>query len=651
MKKLIFNIIAIGTIFMLSSCADYLNVDKYFYDQLSLDSAFAKKIYVDGWLANAYEGMNFMAEFKERYRWGSDDLINPDEKAMQNGNYSADDPLDNMDGRGAAGTMYKVYESVRKASTFIENVGRCPELTLTEISDYTAQAHFLRAYAYWSLLRRYGPIPLIPKEGLDVNLSYETLSLPRSKFDDIINFINEDLELAAVNLPVRRTINNMGHPTKGAALTLRARVLLYAASPLFNGNTDLFNMKDNVGNQLINQTYDEGKWARAAAAAKDVMELNQYALNIIKPSATTIMPPHHPEYSDKEFPNGWADVDPYASYKSIFDGTILGSKNDELIFTRTNEGHNTIRGLVKSCIPRTLNGGNKIGVSQKMVDAYYMNDGRTIQEGKADGYYQERGFTTSSTEYPYLPAKVSLQYANREPRFYASIAYNGSIWECESANESKYRRQQLFYYKNENDGKLGFKEDLPLSGIGFKKFYNPEDALTTGGYVVNKTEPSMRYAEVLLIYAEALNELTTTHNVVTYNGTSTTISRDIEEMRYALKQIRFRAGLPDFKDDIYADQGELRTRIKRERQIEFLGENAFRFLDNRRWKDAMVEENMPLMGCNINISYDEDKIQLYYVPTAITSMPKNFEQKMYFFPIPTEELKRNVNMTQNPGWQ
>lgn len=69
---------------MLSSCADYLNVDKYFYDQLSLDSAFAKKIYVDGWLANAYEGMNFMAEFKERYRWGSDDLINPDEKAMQN---------------------------------------------------------------------------------------------------------------------------------------------------------------------------------------------------------------------------------------------------------------------------------------------------------------------------------------------------------------------------------------------------------------------------------------------------------------------------------------------------------------------------------------------------------------------------------------
>ena len=129
-----------------------------------------------------------------------------------------------------------------------------------------------------------------------MNLSYETLSLPRSKFDDIINFINEDLELAAVNLPVRRTINNMGHPTKGAALTLRARVLLYAASPLFNGNTDLFNMKDNVGNQLINQTYDEGKWARAAAAAKDVMELNQYALNIIKPSATTIMPPHHPEY-------------------------------------------------------------------------------------------------------------------------------------------------------------------------------------------------------------------------------------------------------------------------------------------------------------------------------------------------------------------
>lgn len=640
---------------MFSSCADYLDVDKYFYDQLSIDSAFSKRKYVDGWLSNAFELIQYITEGEGMRRWMSDDIVKYEGRDYQNGNYSA--TTNNGDSENL---LYKAYEAVRKASTFIDNVDRCGELTEVEKADMKGQMRFIRAYAYWSLIRHFGPVPLIPEHGLDVSLSYEELSLPRASLDEIVEFIDQDLVVAARSLPMVRTVNNMGRPTRGAALALRARILLWVASPLMNGNRDLFNVKDNRGRQLVPQEYDESKWAKAAAAAKEVMDLGIYELYTIEPSPDTPeyeRPPYNAEFSDKNFPDGWADVDPYLSYKSIFDGTIIGSKNPELIFTRTSRGNEQINHWVSNCMPRTLSGSNLIGVSQKQVDAYYMDNGQTIQEAEASGYYKEDGFTTSSNPLneggaPFLPANVSWQYAHREPRFYASIAYCGSIWVCASANEAQYRNKQIFYYRDLNDGKQGFKEDCPLTGIGFKKFVNDEDAFTQGGYRMDKTENTIRYAEMLLIYAEALNELTPgkSYTVERYNGETMTVQRDVNEMRSAMKPIRMRAGVPDFDDVIYANQELFRTALKRERQIELVGENCFRYYDLRRWKDALLEENQPLMGCNINISDDVTRVQEFYRPTVVASMPKVFTQRMYLWPFPDKEMKRNVNLTQNPGW-
>ena len=640
---------------MFSSCADYLDVDKYFYDQLSIDSAFSKRKYVDGWLSNAFESIQYITEGEGMRRWMSDDIVKYEGRDYQNGNYSA--TTNNGDSENL---LYKAYEAVRKASTFIDNVDRCGELTEVEKADMKGQMRFIRAYAYWSLIRHFGPVPLIPEHGLDVSLSYEELSLPRASLDEIVAFIDQDLVVAARSLPMVRTVNNMGRPTRGAALALRARILLWVASPLMNGNRDLFNVKDNHGRQLVPQEYDESKWAKAAAAAKEVMDLGIYELYTIEPSPDTPeyeRPPYNAEFSDKNFPDGWADVDPYLSYKSIFDGTIIGSKNPELIFTRTSRGNEQINHWVSNCMPRTLSGSNLIGVSQKQVDAYYMDNGQTIQEAEATGYYKEDGFTTSSNPLneggaPFLPANVSWQYAHREPRFYASIAYCGSIWACASANEAQYRNKQIFYYRDLNDGKQGFKEDCPLTGIGFKKFVNDEDAFTQGGYRMDKTENTIRYAEMLLIYAEALNELTPgkSYTVERYNGETMTVQRDVNEMRSAMKPIRMRAGVPDFDDVVYANQELFRTALKRERQIELVGENCFRYYDLRRWKDALLEENQPLMGCNINISDDVTRVQEFYRPTVVASMPKVFTQRMYLWPFPDKEMKRNVNLTQNPGW-
>ena len=128
------------------------------------------------------------------------------------------------------------------------------------------------------------------------------------------------------------------------------------------------------------------------------------------------------------------------------------------------------------------------------------------------------------------------------------------------------------------------------------------------------------------------------------------VKRDAAEMRAAMKPIRMRAGVPDFSDMTYNDSELMRAAIKRERQVEFVGENSFRYYDLRRWKDALIEENQPFMGCNINISNDESRVQQFYRPTVVASMPKVFIQKMYLWPFTTDELKRNANLTQNPGW-
>ena len=382
-----------------------------------------------------------------------------------------------------------------------------------------------------------------------------------------------------------------------------------------------------------------------------------YELYTIAPKATTLeweRPPYNDEYSNKTYPDGWADVDPLLSYKSIFDGTILGSKNRELIYTRTRNGHTCIDNWNKQLMPKTLSGKNRLAVTLKMVNAYAMNDGRSITEAAVTGDYVTEGFTTQAyaATNPFLPVNVSLMYNNREPRFYASIGYCGSIWEASSSSETLYRNSQVFYYRGLNDGKQGFKEDCPITGITVKKYYNAEDSRTTGGYQVDKTEMTIRYGEILLNYAEALNELTEgqVYHVTNYMGEDVTIQRDAGEMRYAIKRIRMRAGVPDYSNETYNNQSDFRVKLKRERQVELFAENSMRYFDLLRWKDALQEENQLLQGCDINISDDQTRVADFYKPTIITTVHKMFEQRMYLWPFPTYELKRNVNMTQNPGW-
>lgn len=248
----------------------------------------------------------------------------------------------------------QAYDGIRHASIFIHNIDRNKEMTPDEIVDYKAQARFVRAYFYWKLLQKYGPIPIIPNDGvMDYNAAYEDLYIPRSTYDDCVNYIAEEMKLAAKDLPLKRDTRNMARPTRGAALATRAKALLYAASPLNNPrptDTERFtDLVDDEGRYLMAQEYNEEKWAKAAAAARDVVELGRkgvYELHTVSAHSTgtidnpaTIAPPTHAVYSHADFPAGWRNIDPLQSYETLFNGVIFPSENKEMILQpdRTTE--------------------------------------------------------------------------------------------------------------------------------------------------------------------------------------------------------------------------------------------------------------------------------------------------------------------------
>jgi len=126
----------------------------------------------------------------------------------------------------------RCYEGIRQASILINNIDINEELSEVEIADYKAQARFLRSYFYWLLLRKYGPVPLIPEETISIDEDYMDMSYPRSSYDEVVNYISEEMALAARSLPEKRDRQNVNRSTKGAALAVRAKVLLYTASPI-----------------------------------------------------------------------------------------------------------------------------------------------------------------------------------------------------------------------------------------------------------------------------------------------------------------------------------------------------------------------------------------------------------------------------------
>ncbi|MBF6627897.1 MAG: RagB/SusD family nutrient uptake outer membrane protein [Proteiniphilum sp.] len=676
MKKIYLIFLTIVVFGMISSCTDYLESDQYFKDRMTLDKVFTSEEYSEEWLAHTYSFLTrFNAEVTSKGYTPhnfADDMYYGDRDAAIDINLGGElsysrfklgeyNENEKQDGWGDS------YKGIRNASVFIQNIDQNEIFSAEKRADYKAQARFVRAYYYWLLLRKYGPIPILPDEGIDYTKDYDEIAIPRSSYEECAEYISSEMQLAAKDLPLFRDEQAVARPTRGAALAARAKVLLFAASPLANGNNDEFaqELVDDEGRKLLSTDYNEEKWARAAAAARDVMEMSIYELYVANFRTSgnasfpaTVAPPYHSEFSDKNWPEGWANIDPFESYRAVFNGTLSASENPELIFTRGQNQTESVQDMVAHQLPRIAAGWNTHGMTQKQADAYYMNDGvdapgKDKEIGRGDGSERTSGYVTredmDAGRYKPLTEGVSLQYANREPRFYASVAYNGDIWHMTNESEERNREQKVFYYRGGGNGYTNTMFWL-RTGIGIKKFVHPRDTYQNGdiGKIIPKAEPAIRYADILLMYAEALNELDGSYTIPSWDGAqSYTIGRDVNEIRKGVLPVRLRSGVPDYTSDIYGNKEELRKALKRERQIELMGEGK-RYYDLRRWKDAPVEEALPIYGCNVLMN--EAQRDLFHTPVPVWTFPTTFSKKMWFWPIQHSELKRNSRLTQNPGW-
>ena len=640
----------------MSSC-NYLNVDDYFMDTLGYDSIFQNKLNL------------------QQYLWGTAAFFY-DEGAIWGSTYTpgvvgSDEAFTMWDHDEYPGTQFvlgninpdnlmsmnvwpQMYKIIRKTNLIFQRIDECKDLTTLEEREILGYAHFMRAYAYYHILMNFGPVVLIGDETLETNEKPEYYNRERATYDESVDYICDELELAAKYIPLTVSMGQSGRPTRGAAYGLIARLRLQQASPLFNGGaaakTHFASWKRTVdGVDYVSQQYDEKKWAVAAAAAKRVIDMGVYELYTVKRDSTTMPLPKNVPSGD--FPNGAGNIDPFKSYSDMFTGEALSQKNTEFVWGRISSN---VRNYTRHAFPiDNLGGWNGMAIPQKIVDAYYMVDGRDINNSSEEYPYSEIGFSSEKQSFSgyQLNNGVYNMYMNREMRFYASIGFSECFWPCLSTSESGRRNQTITYFKGGNSGKDRTNSDIrnyPITGYVIKKFIHKDDAWAgNDAETLEKPFPIIRYAEILLSYVEALNNLTGGHTITDAEGNSQTFTRDVNEMAKYFNMIRYRAGLPGLTSAELSSPDQMFDLIVRERMIEFLHENR-RFYDVRRWGIYEEVDKEPIVGMDT-----ESRKDGYYERTVVNhpiARNRKVERKMIWLPISRQEIRKVPKMDQNPGW-
>lgn len=471
------------------------------------------------------------------------------------------------------------YARIRNANMFMKLVKTSP-LSQPLQTRTIAEARFLRAWYYSQLVRLYGGVIIVGDTVFNVT---DQIPAKRNTFKQCIDYIAGQCDTASLDLPsaVTQSATDYGRITSGACLALKARMLLTAASPLYNGSAI---SNDAVTGPLVSysSSFDASLWQKAADAFQAVMNLGIYSL-----------------YVDNSVPgNGFRNV-------------FLMRQNSEYIFPYMIAPGNDLESD-RFPYTRSSNGGFSTP-SQNLVDAFGMNNGALISDPNS-GY------------------DPNNPYSNRDPRFYHSIIFN----QARVYYSSTQRMDPVNIYGTISSSGVytptadGLQQYRTKTGYYSSKMANDSVSVST---TENRVYPLIRYAEILLGYAEAVNEAQGPTAAV-YN---------------ALQQIRMRAGILPGADNSYGlpaglSQTDMRRIIQNEYNVE-LSYEGHRFYDVRRWRIAEVTENTPIQGMKITLaggSYSYAR-----TPVILSSF---ITPKMYFQPIPVAETGKSLDMVQNPGW-
>jgi starch-binding outer membrane protein, SusD/RagB family len=329
-------------------------------------------------------------------------------------------------------------------------------------------------------------VPILPNTAFDTDATVASISFEGSSYDDCVEYICADMEKAAEILPTDRSISYPYLSTKGSALAVIACLRLYSASPLFNGGDgkidELASWKRTDGTPFISQTPDPTRWGKAAAAFKRVIDMVKHLLNTTakivstKGTGTLDLPEtSDPNLKTKAFPYGAIDIDPYKSYKTIFDGSLQPENNKKLIYCSQ-------RSSVDDAFyfPAKQSGDDTYSVTQDMIDQYRMADGSQFSDAiEAEKSWQPLGLGLTFLGDYTLSAERAKMHDNREPRFYASIGFNSCVWSATSYQGADNSVKNLIatYYK---DGNVtgGTKDNTNLISYTCRKYANQKDNLS-----------------------------------------------------------------------------------------------------------------------------------------------------------------------------
>jgi hypothetical protein len=651
----------LATVF--TSC-NFLNVDDYFNETIRYDSVFSNKYNL------------------ERYLWATAASF-PDEGSIFGSNYTpgptaADEGFalfNEGEFRGMAyvlgyvtpnnlysmNTWNSMYAVIRKANTILARMDEAKDMTQFDKRDMLGFVYFMRAYAYYHLAVKYGPVVLVGDEPMLNNETADYYDRPRATYDETVDYICDELERAARYLPNSDmvAVSDFGRPHIGAAYGLIARLRLIQASPLYNPKPDnraatiYFGdwKRSTDGVHYVSQIYDERKWAIAAAAAKRVMDMGVYSLHTVERISDT--PPLPDNVSHEPFPDGAGNIDPFRSYADMFTGEAVAARNPEYVWGRWSA---SVQNYTRHSFPLgVFDGWNGLCVTQKVIDAYRMVDGRDIHDSSKEYPYRTEGtLNRNSTFSGYqLRNTVHNTYVNREMRFYASIGFSQRFWTCNSTTESTRKNMVISYDASGNSGKNQMRTsttDYPITGYVLTKYIHPDDAWAgTGAQRQMKSFPIIRYAEILLSYAEALNSLTTSHTMSDEEtGDSHVFTRNTEEIAKAFNQVRYRAGLPGLTAEELSSPAKIQELLERERLVEFLYEDR-RYFDVRRWGKYEETEKELIMGMNTDTSGEG----YYSVVPVNHAKARNrvVDKRMVLFPLALDEVRKAKSLDQNPGWQ
>jgi len=507
------------------------------------------------------------------------------------------------------------YAGIRESFIFEANIGTvAPSLLSDSLKvQYTAEVKFLRGYFYWQILRQYGPFVKIT--GL-VSQTANYNVYPRAPFDTCVAYIDQLMDEAAAHLPATWNVSsNYGRATKGACLAVKAQAALLAASPLWNGNPSFSNFKNHDGTALAPASADVTRWKTAAAAAKAVIDLNAF-------------------HMFTNLDEGGSSFDPYLSVRDLF----LVSWNKEIIFSNNKWSQ---YGWTK-CTSPGPGGFNLYNATQNIVDAFYMANGRTIDDPQSG--YVETGFAAASdTNYwGHLQGEWNM-YAHREARFYAYIQYNKHpVLPAQTVDDKNYFSSPAnrdgtgrieFYYSGLSGQKVAGSNNI--TGYDPLKNVSPSDNARSG-QVNYRPQILIRYSEIVLDYVEALNEYDPGNpDIVTY-----------------LDMVRARAGLPGIATvypSAIGDPAQMRNYILRERQVELCFENDRYFTLIRR-KLLGSPVNQTIYG--MNTTADDGGLGFSFAGfyTRTLFQARTWDDKMYLFPIAQVDIDNDNSIVQNPGW-